>query len=164
MENQFRNIDLRGPSKVRIIWRMETPRDDSTSADFYDDPTHVDEGFFPSLDVDDAGYIGPNPTRSYQEQMDAANARYQAFCNDDWEYVGVIAEAQVYIPIGGSSYTIHTFKSAGVWGVESDSREYLAELYKEQKAELLAQLEALGTALASGDYIDQTDGKSAVPA
>lgn len=153
--SQFRNIDLRGPQKVRIIWTMETPDDDTS-----DRPDERDEGFWPNTDdKDSAGYVLPE---NFAEQQRIAKKRMAAFDRGDWSYVGVIARADVYIPIGDNSYAIHTFCSAGIWGIESDCIDYVEEQFSEQKEELLDSLKTLGAALASGDFIDQTDGKSAV--
>jgi hypothetical protein len=149
MATQFRNIDLKGPEKVRIMWAMETPRDDTS-----DRPDERDEGFWPSHDKDAAGYVLPE---NFDEQQRIAEERMRAWENDEWEYIGVVAVARVWIPIGNGSYCFHDFRSAGIWGIESDCKDYVEEQFAEQKAELSDQLKVLGAALASGDILDQTN-------
>jgi hypothetical protein len=144
MPDRYRNLDLNGPEQVRIQFEMETPSDDSR-----DRPDERDEGFWPSKDPDDCGYCSPD---TYDEQHAIAVARMASWENDEWEYVGVVAVAHVAIPIGGGSYTTHTFRSAGLWGIESDAGEYLEEVFEEEKDALLDQLKTLGAALASGNY------------
>lgn len=142
------------PQKLHIRWEMETPSDETA-----DRPDEMCDGFYPSLDREDAGWIGDNPERSFEEQMEDANQRIRDWENDVWEYVGVVAVAHLLIPIGGGSFRIMTLKSGGLWGIESDSGDdYLAEVFEEQKDDLLAELKTLGEALASGDFIQEGEG------
>lgn len=113
-----------------------------------DAPDDSDDGFWPSQDPDAAGYIGPNPERSFEEQQEAAEARMEAWRAGDWGFVGIVARAVVHIPQGGQSFRVLTLDSAGLWGVESDAGEaYLAEVYAEQKADLMAELKTLAAGL-----------------
>jgi hypothetical protein len=146
---QFRNRDIAGPQRLRIKWERETPRDDHTNG-----PEGDGDGFWPSNDPDDAGYVLPE---NFDDQQAKAQARADAYYNDEWEWIGVVAVANVSIPIGGGAYALHTIKSPGVWGIESDSGDYLDEVYAEQKAELLDQLRTLGTALIAGDFSEMED-------
>ena len=150
MATQFRNIDLKGPEKVRIMWAMETPRDDTS-----DRPDERDEGFWPSQNKDSCGYVGECSDDAFAEHHRKAQERMDAWKNDEWEYVGVVAIARVWVPIGGGAYTTHEFRSPGLWGIESDAGDYLKEVFEEEKAGLLDQLKTLGAALASGDFLDQ---------
>lgn len=144
---QFRNIDLKGPERVRIQWAMETPTDETC-----DNPLDRDEGFFPSQDPESPGYIGDVSQEEFERQFAEAQQRLDDFHAGEWEYVGVIAVARVYVPIGGGSYTIHEFRSAGLWGIESNAGAYLDEVFEDEKASLLDNLKTLGAALASGDF------------
>lgn len=147
MVTQFRNIDLKGPQRVRIQWAMETPTDETC-----DNPEERDEGFWPSQDPDAAGYVGEVDQAEFDRLHSEAQERMDAFHAGDWEYIGVIAVARVYVPIGGGSYTIHEFRSAGLWGIESDAGDYLNEVYADEKASLLDNLKTLGAALSAGDF------------
>lgn len=140
---QFRNFDSQTtPQVVNVHWRMETPRDEHAGK-----PDEMGAGFWPSNDPNDDGYIGDygdlQPTR-YAEAKEFAEARMRDWRNDVWEYVGVVAVAEISIPIGGNSFTTYALNSPGCWGVESDSGDYLNELFEEQKAELIDHLKQLG--------------------
>lgn len=77
------------------------------------------------------------------EDEGASDGRRAAFERGEWHYVGVRALARCLIVNHGVG-TILTLESPGLWGIESDSgEEYFAEVYEEQKAELLAMLEAM---------------------
>lgn len=144
----FRMIDIAGPQKLRITWERQTPRDDSA-----DRPDEMQDGYWPSLDRNEAGFVGDGVTIAEFGEMQAeAQKRMTAWENDEWEFVGVIAIAHVAIPAGGGSYALHTFRSTGLWGIESDSGDYLDSVYSDQKAELLESLKTMGAALVAGDY------------
>ena len=149
MPHQYLNFDAPNrPQLVSIRWEMETPRDD-----YSDRPDERDDGFWPSRDPSTAGYVG---AADFDAAQEAAEARMAAWEAGDWEYIGVVAVAHVAIPIGGGSFCNHTFRSAGCWGIESDSGDYLEEVFREEQAELLAQLKTLGAALAS-DCFEQSE-------
>lgn len=153
------NIDRNTLQKVRIKWTRDLEEDPHCAA-----PDVNDEGFWPSMDPQAAGYIGDDPTIITPEGQEArltehiqrAEERMAAWTHGDWTYVGVIAKAEILIPIGGSSFRILNVASAGLWGVESDAgEEYLQSVYEDEKADLLGQLATLGAGLA--DAI-QTEG------
>lgn len=59
-----------------------------------------------------------------------------------WDYVGIIAKAEVWNP---QTQTTQTLRSGGLWGIESDSdKEYLVSVQAEELAGLKAELLALG--------------------
>lgn len=151
---QFSNTESgHKPQKLHIRWAMETPTDESA-----DRPDEMCDGYWPSLDPDEAGWIGDNPERSYDEQMADAQQRIDDYESGVWEYVGVVAVANLLIPIGGGSFRMMTLKSGGLWGIESDAGDYLMEVFEEQKDDLLAELKTLGEALAAGDFIQEGEG------
>lgn len=143
---QFAMIDKSPwPQKLHIRWEMRTPHDETS-----DKPDERDEGFWPSKDVDAAGYVLPE---NYESEMQKAKDRMAAWENDEWRYVGVVAVAHVYIPAGGNSFRMMTLESAGLWGVESDSEDYLKEVFEEEKENLLAELKEMGEALTKEEHI-----------
>lgn len=153
MSTQFRNFDAPNrPQQVAIKWKRKLIDDDSG-----DMPDDNNDGFWPSLDPDEAGYIGDDPTdvtgekqqARFEEQQAEAQARYDAF-GDSWNFVGVVAVAHISIPIGGGSFATYTLQSPGLWGVESDAGDYLETVYEDQKAELLSHLVKLGETM-TGD-------------
>jgi hypothetical protein len=148
MTNQSRNFDaLPWPQKVHIAWRMETPEDETTDA-----PDERQYGFWPSRDKNDAGYV---PAAKFNEAQKEAQRLMDGWKRGDWSYIGVVAVAEVYVPIGQGSFVTHTFRSAGLWGVESYSPEYHKEVFEDQKIDLLDQLKTLGAALQSGEFIQR---------
>jgi hypothetical protein len=145
---QFNMIDSASrPQQVAIHWEMRTPRDMSAGA-----PDSMDDGFWPSRDPDAAGYVLPE---NYEREMRRARGRMAAWTADRWHYVGVQAVATVFIPAGGKSFRVMTLESAGLWGIESNAGRYLWEVYKEQQAELMAELKAFATAIVAGDFMEE---------
>lgn len=154
--NQFQMTDAPDrPQRVAIRWEMKTPRDEYAGA-----PDKMQDGFWPSLDSSDPGYIGEGATAKDLKRAKAkAQLRYNRWIGDAWQYVGVVAVAHVFIPVGGQSFRVLTLESAGLWGIESDSGKYLREVYEEQKAELMAQLVTLGDAMTGAAPWDEEDSK-----
>lgn len=152
---QFSMIDSAArPQRLAISWTMETPRDDSASA-----PDQMQDGYWPSLDPNDCGFIGEGKTAAdLKRETQKARLRYNRWLGDAWRYVGVVARAVVFIPAGGQSFRVLELRSAGLWGIESDAGSYLRDVYAEQKAELMAELQTLASALASGDF-DQEESE-----
>ena len=151
--NQFRYTDApQREQKLSLSWHMLTPRDNHHGA-----PDENDEGFWPSQDRDSPGWIGDNPTRSYETQMRSARARMAAWRADKWHYVGVIAKLVIHIPLGGRSFRVMEIESAGTWGIESTSGKYLRDVFEEQKAELRDELETFAKALLSGDCVEESE-------
>lgn len=68
--------------------------------------------------------------------------RLEALENDEFCFIGIYAKAQI-VPNGGG--IIQTFRSGGLWGVESDSGDdYILSVHAEQIEELRAELNAYG--------------------
>lgn len=59
----------------------------------------------------------------------------------EFSFIGIRAEAKVQLVPQG---VIQDITSGGIWGVESDSGDYLGELEKEQLSELRSELHAAG--------------------
>lgn len=148
---EFSNTDAPAkPQKLHIRWELRTVTDESI-----DSPEERDEGFWPSTSLNSPGYVDPE---NYLEELRKARERMDHFNAGDWEYVGVIAVAHLLIPIGGGSFRIMTLESAGLWGIESDCEDYIAEVFEDEKSNLLGELRSLGAALASGDFIQEGEG------
>jgi hypothetical protein len=149
---QFSMIDsATRPQRLAISWSMETPRDDSAGA-----PDTMQDGFWPSLDPEDAGFIGEGKTAAdLKRERAKAQLRMNRWTGDAWHYVGVVARAVVFIPAGGQSFRVLDLRSAGLWGIESDAGAYLREVYEEQKADLRRELDALAAGLTSGDLDEE---------
>lgn len=64
----------------------------------------------------------------------------ESYNNDDWQYIGVKAQAEIVI-----DEVCQKITSGGLWGIESDSEEsYLKEVESEEMAELRGILYELG--------------------
>lgn len=146
---QFRMIDApERPQRVAIHWEMKTPPDYSAGA-----PDTMCDGYWPSLDPMDAGWIGEGATAAdLKRQKARAQLRYNRWLGDQWRYVGVVAVARVFIPVGGRSFRVLELESAGLWGIESDSGAYLREVYADQQRELMEQLETLAVAITGKSF------------
>lgn len=57
--------------------------------DCSDRPDERQDGFWPSLDPNDAGYIGPKSKSTLARHMAKAKAIVKAWENDEWFYCGV---------------------------------------------------------------------------
>ena len=51
--------------------------------------------------------------------------RMLALDRGEWCYLGIMAKAVVSIPCNGNSRRLETLTSGGLWGIESDSGDYL---------------------------------------
>jgi len=140
---QFAHADAKRPDGCYIQFQKKLIPDDDNPR-----PDEKDDGFWPSLNPKDAGYVGDNflccVSDSEFNQIElAAHYRMRAWERGDWYYVGVRAVALCFIVRNGVG-TYVNIESPGIWGVESDSDEsYIEELYKEQIAELEEILGAL---------------------
>jgi hypothetical protein len=83
--------------------------------------------FIPAMTGEQTG--NPDSPRQDFERMEAYN-------RGDWQSLGVFAEAIVSYPDSPNCRRTERFTSSGLWGVESDSGDYIAEVEKEQLAEL----------------------------
>ncbi len=145
MDAQFRMIDSdKLPQQVRIQWARLIVEDEHQPR-----PDEAQDGFWPSVNPDDAGYIGSDSPQLLEAAWDRAEARMEAFENGEWRWIGVQARARVLVPIGGNSFAAYEFTSPGVWGTESDSDEaHLNEIYEEEQASLRDHLRKIGEAFA----------------
>jgi hypothetical protein len=79
-----------------------------------------------------------DPDTSYLDQ-DEFEDRRSEYENGDFTFVGVRAEAEVVI-----EGVVQTITSGGMWGVESDSKEYIEEVAVEEYAALREILTSIG--------------------
>lgn len=112
-----------------------------------DDATPPDErqdGFWPSLNPDDAGYIGPKSARTLSRHIARAKAVMDAWLNDEWFYCGVA----VTVEKNGIALN-HRYDNA-LWGIECNypsadkahPNAYLLDVANELAIEALALAEA----------------------
>jgi hypothetical protein len=144
MDLQYSNYDNpKLPQRVRIEWSRVVVDDDNQPR-----PDEAQDGFWPSENPDDAGYVGPMSSEEFTKHYERAKARMRAWENDEWNWIGVRARATIHVPIGGGSFTTYHLLSPGLWGVESDSgEEYLNEIFEDEKASLMAHLRSISEAV-----------------
>lgn len=107
----------------------------------YDDdaesPEQRDEGLFPSRDPGTAGYIGENPTQSFEEQQAFAQRVVASWKNDEWFYCGIVIRITKTIEI--KNHHVNTIilsdNAAALWGIECNypdsDNAYLNEVANE---------------------------------
>ena len=118
-----------------------------------DRPDQRQDGFWPSLYKDDAGFIGAG--NGFRDRFDKAQAKAQAIMdawkNDEWFYCGVVLS----VKIQDVELTDH---GASLWGIEANypdsdnlyltevANELLGEAINAAKAEQARQLKILAEA------------------
>ena len=123
---------------------IKTPYDEMSDlshlGEFSDSPS---EG---AIQVSDGGggkyrYFNPaNPEYAQEEYK-----RMMEFENGQLGMLGVMAKAEVHIPIGNKNFKIEEITSGGIWGVATDSGlEFMADMAKEQVEDLIANLKSFG--------------------
>lgn len=156
---QFSYTDSPAPQRVRISWNCVREHDESA-----DRPDEMQDGFWPSLDPDDAGYIGEAVGDDIHDggesrlaaEMEKAQARMAAYEAGDWHYMGLRCRAIIHIPIGHGSFRVLTVESAGLWGIESDcGDDYVRQVFGDERETLLSELRTLGRALGSEPDFDE---------
>lgn len=100
-----------------------------------DTPDERNEGFWPSKCPNDPGYIGENPKKSYDVQIQEAKDVMKAWKNDEWFYCGVVLS----VAKNGVMLDNH---AASLWGIEcnypnGDKNAYLREVANELLSEAI---------------------------
>jgi len=114
--------------------------------DCRDAPDERQDGFWPSLDPKDAGYIGPKSRRSLARAMADAKRIMDAWKNDEWHYFGVA------VTVEKSDVQLTGRYSNALWGIEGNfpsrrkgnpnkyflsvANDYLPQALEEAKAKL----------------------------
>jgi len=112
--------------------------------DCSDRPDERQDGFWPSLDPQSAGYIGPKSQRTLDRHMARAKAVMNAWLNDEWFYCGVAVTAEK------NGITVTDEFSNALWGIEcnypttrkGNPNTYLREVANEYVSEVLAEAHA----------------------
>jgi hypothetical protein len=81
-----------------------------------------------------------DPDTSYLDQDDFADRRAE-YENNDFTFVGVRAEAEVIV-----DGVTQMLTSGGIWGIESDAKEIIAEHAAEEWTDLRQILKTIGVA------------------
>lgn len=93
----------------------------------------------------------PCPDTSYLQQEGFEDRLRQAD-NGHFSFMGIRASCTLHIGIVQAGHVIlHRFESPGVWGVETDSSpEHIQQLFEDERAVLLAMLDAIGCRRGGG--------------
>jgi hypothetical protein len=84
-------------------------------------------------------------TADYQKYGKQDYNRMEMLARGDFCYIGIYAEATVSYPINSNGdRQLETFTSGGLWGIESDSGDYIEEIETEQLANLANHLAHFG--------------------
>ena len=94
------------------------------------------------IEPNSGNYKGLPP--EYITKYEAQDAeRLAAYYKGEWHFIGIRAVATIKVAHVCST-TSYQIKSAGLWGIESDSGEgYLNEVYQEECEQLRADIEAM---------------------
>lgn len=87
-------------------------------------------------------YAGGEPEGSedYQKYGKQDFERMESLNSGHWNFIGIIAKAQIRTESG----TMQVIRSGGLWGIESDSGNYLDEVGKDELENLRLELSAIG--------------------
>ncbi|MBO0715713.1 MAG: hypothetical protein J2P55_00050 [Rhizobiales bacterium] len=141
---RYAHTDTKRPDGCYVQFEMITEPDDSPDA-----PDERDDGFWPSRDPKDAGYVGADNLPDFDRLHADAQARMDAWKRGDWGYVGVRARAKCLIVVNRVG-TYVNIDSGGCWGIESDAGDYLDEVYRDE----IAAVKDLIAAMAHPIYED----------
>lgn len=89
--------------------------------DCKDKPDERQDGFWPSLNPEDAGYIGDGKTRAdLKKEYDKAAEIMESWKNDGWFYCGIVLSVSKAVVIPGRTQKEVTISdhAASLWGIE----------------------------------------------
>ena len=92
-------------------------------------------------------------TAEYQEYGKYDYERMERLNNGDWNYLGIQAVAIVKYSIGQGHFRLEEMTSGGLWGIESDSGEYLDEVMGTELGELKEHLEVFNVDMGNWDAL-----------
>ena len=122
-------------------------------SDGSDAPDERDDGFWPSLDPDDAGYIGNKSKSTLARHLARAKQVMQAWKDDEWFYCGVA------VTVEREGVQLTGRYDHALWGIECNYPErnkrhrpndYLAQVASEYIGEVLDAARAKIAALCEG--------------
>lgn len=94
-------------------------------------------------------------TKDYYKYGMQDYRRMEGLERGDWSFIGIRAEAVVSYDIGGGSRRLEDLTSGGLWGIESDSGDYLKELKQEQLDDLKLHLKEFNVDLSNWGELTQ---------
>lgn len=108
--------------------------------DCCDRPDERDEGFWPSIDPVDAGYIGSSDIDVYEAAKKRAEEIMKAWARNEWFYCGIVLSVE-------KNDVMLNCHAASLWGVEANypgtENEYLTIVANDLLDEALAEGKAI---------------------
>lgn len=80
-------------------------------------PDKRQDGFWPSLDPKDCGYIGDKGQAEFDKQMRHAKAVMRGWKNDEWFYCGIVLEVEI-------NDEVIEKHAESLWGIERNYPPY----------------------------------------
>ncbi len=108
--------------------------------------THIDRNSFEFFNPNYQNYAGL-PDEEIRKYCRQDYERAEALNRGEWAYIGIRAEAEIVLgkaTVSFSPYLAQTIQSGGLWGIESDSGDYLKEIATEELNSLKDELRAIG--------------------
>jgi hypothetical protein len=98
-------------------------------------------------------YAGGEPqgSETYKEYGKRDFERMEDYNNNGWSFIGIKAVATVSYSIGNGDRQLETLESGGLWGVESDSGEYLNEVAADELLYLKGHIAQFGVDVSEFD-------------
>jgi hypothetical protein len=111
-------------------------RDDSAQQ-----PDKMQDGFWPSLDPKDAGYIGPKSKSTLARQMKRAHQVMEAWKSDEWFYCGIA------VTVSRNDVELTHQYGHALWGIDCNypgsDNSYLRDVANELLPEALDEAESI---------------------
>lgn len=112
--------------------------------DDYTPPDKRQDGFWPSLDPNDDGYIGPKSKRSLAREMARMKEVMRAWENDEWHYYGIA------VTVEKDGIQLTGKYNHAIWGIEGNypskgkenTNRYFREVANDCLPEALADAKA----------------------
>ena len=105
-------------------------------------------GFIPADNGENQG------TKNFYKYAMQDFKRMEGLNRCDWYFIGIMAEAVVSYPINGGGRRLETLSSGGLWGIESDSGDYLKEVEQQELNDLKDHLKQFGVDVSHFDKIN----------
>ena len=112
------------------------------------------------IDRQERGDMGRNEFRYFNlgcgelEYLEKDYERAESYNNQQWCCIGIVAEATVSYHKGAGCSRLETLSSGGLWGVESDSGDYLDTIADDELEDLRDHLKEFGISCADEDWIE----------
>ena len=139
---------------IQIKYITEDQPDLSWLGDYSDTPAEH------HIDRQKRGDMGRNELRYFNlgcgelDYLEQDYARFEDYNNGGWCCIGIIAEATVLCSDQNNGGRLETLSSGGLWGIESDSGDYLNTVADDELADLREHLALFGIHCSDQDWTE----------